>query len=293
MSDYIMSPFYSISSNKLIYLDRFEMCELPEEENIRQKILQDEGVMLHKYKMDNNKEENSIIVLEPHPDDFVLSALGYIDNKQGATILNIFSKMNLDSFTWNENIQITEKDYEHIRIEENKFAIEKILGQHCISLMEKSTRITDKSTNYITNRIIENLEEIMNKNLNIDTLMVPMGIGGHPDHIVVYNAVMDNYISQLSRKIKIILYPEYPYARCRKFYNDRLKQIQKQYKLRTILKNVENKLDDIVNVASVYRSQYDDINKIQMLAIIREDCRAIAQEYNNNSLSLVYYEVER
>ena len=53
------------------------------------------------------------------------------------------------------------------------------------------------------------------------------------------------------------------------------------------------KLDDMVNAVSVYRSQYDDINKIQMLAIIREDCRAIAQEYNKESLSLVYYEVER
>ena len=201
--------------------------------------------------------------------------------------------MNLDSFTWNENIQITEEDYEDIRIKEDKLAIEEILGQHYISLMEKSTRITDKSTDYITYKIIENLEEIINKNLNIDTLMVPMGIGRHPDHIIVYNAIIDNYISKLNRKIKIILYPEYPYARCKKFYGDRLKQIQKKYKLKIILKNVEKKLDDIVNASSVYRSQYDDINKIQMLAIIREDCRAIAQEYNKDSLSLVYYEIER
>lgn len=45
MSDYIMSPFYSISNNRLLYLDKFEICELPKEESVRQKILQDEGVI--------------------------------------------------------------------------------------------------------------------------------------------------------------------------------------------------------------------------------------------------------
>ena len=293
MRDYIMSPFYSIKENKLFYLDKSEICKLPKEESIKQKILQDEGVILNKSIMNNSIEENSILILEPHPDDFALSALGYIDNKKSATILNIFSRMHLDSFTWRKSISITEEDYENIRIKEDKLAIEEILGQKYVSLREKSTRISEKSESYIIDRIKKNLEKILNENSNIDTLMVPMGIGMHPDHIVVYNAVMNNYIKQLSRKVKIILYPEYPYARCKKFYKDRLEWIQGQYRLKVIIKNIEMKLDDIVNAVSVYRSQYDDINKIQMLAIIREDCRAIAQEYNKENLSLVYYEVER
>lgn len=293
MRDYLMSPFYSIRNDRLLYLDKIEICKLPKEESIRRKILQNEGVMLYKYKMDNSTKDNSILILEPHPDDFVLSALGYIDNKKSAIILNIFSKMNLDSFTWNEKIAITEDDYENIRVKEDKLAIEEILGQNYVSLREKSTRITDKSTDYIKDRIIENLKKMMNQNTNIDTLMIPMGIGMHPDHILVYNAIMNNHISQLDRKIKIILYPEFPYARCKRFYSDRLEEIQKQYKLKAITKNIENKLDYIANAISVYKSQHDDINNIQMLAIIREDCRAIAQEYNRDSLSLVYYEVER
>lgn len=293
MRDYIMSPFYSISNNKLLYLDRFEIFELPKEKKFRQKILQDEGVMLHKCKMNTNTEDNNILVLEPHPDDFALSALGYINNKKRATILNIFSKMQLDSFTWNGRILITEDEYENIRIKEEKLAIEEILGQQCISLREKSTKISGKSESDIIDKITRNLEKVLNQNSNIDTLMVPMGIGMHPDHIIVYNTIMKNYIKQLSRKIKIILYPEYPYARCKKFYKDRLEEIQGEYRLKVIIKNIEMKLDDMVNAVSVYRSQYDDINKIQMLAIIREDCRAIAQEYNKESLSLVYYEVER
>ena len=128
---------------------------------------------------------------------------------------------------------------------------------------------------------------------NIDTLMIPMGIGMHPDHVIVYNTIMKNYIVNLDKKIKVILYPEYPYARCKKFYIDRLKQIENQYTLKIITKNINDKINNIVNAISVYKSQFDDINKNQMLAIIREDGKAIAEEYNQKNISLVYYEVKR
>ncbi len=161
------------------------------------------------------------------------------------------------------------------------------------SLKEKSMRITKKNPVEVEGIIIENVNNILKHNLNIDTLMVPMGIGNHPDHIMVYNSIMNNYINKLNRNVRIILYPEYPYARCKKHYYDRLQEIQQIHKLKAKIIDVENKLEDIVNVVSVYKSQYDDINKKQMLAVIREDCKAIAQEYNHNKLSLVYYEIDK
>lgn len=293
MIEYIKSPFYSVKNNNLIYLNKFKICELPQEQSIRQKILENEGVILYKNKLNRTEKNKSILVLEPHPDDFALSALGYIDNKKNVIVLNIFSRMNIDSFTWNDRILITEDDYEKIRLKEDKIAIENILGQQVISLKEKSTRITDKSINYINDKIIKKLEKIMINYKNIDTLMIPMGIGMHPDHVIVYNAIMKNYIVNLDKKVKIILYPEYPYARCKKFYIDRLKQIENQCTLKIITKNINDKINNIVNSISVYKSQFDDINKNQMLAIIREDGKAIAEEYNQKNISLVYYEVKR
>lgn len=293
MTEFIKSPFYSVKNNNLIYLNKFKICELPQEQSIRQKILENEGVILYKNKLNRTEKNKSILVLEPHPDDFALSALGYIDNKKNVIVLNIFSRMNLDSFTWNDRILITEDDYEKIRLKEDKIAIENILGQQVISLKEKSTRITDKSINYINDKIIKKLEKIMINYKNIDTLMIPMGIGMHPDHVIVYNAIMKNYIVNLDKKVKIILYPEYPYARCKKFYIDRLKQIENQCTLKIITKNINDKINNIVNSISVYKSQFDDINKNQMLAIIREDGKAIAEEYNQKNISLVYYEVKR
>ena len=74
---------------------------------------------------------------------------------------------------------------------------------------------------------------------------------------------------------------------------NRLNEVNKKFDLKEIIINIENKLQDIVNVISVYKSQYDDIYKEQMLAIVREDGRAIATEYGKESISLVYYKLDR
>ena len=54
----------------------------------------------------------------------------------------------------------------------------------------------------------------------------------------------------------------------------------------------EEKINVFSNAISAYRSQFDDINKNQMLAIIREDYRALAQENSRNKEVAVYYEVK-
>lgn len=292
MREEIYMPFYSIVDNKLVYLEKYTICELPKEEYIRKRILEDEGAILLKNKKNETSINQRILVIEPHPDDFALSALGYINDNMQVTVLNIFSNMKLDSFTWKESIKIDENEYEQLRLKESKIAIEQILNYKFISLKEKSMKINKDSVKSIQNKIICNLTKII-ENYSIDTLMIPMGIGNHIDHITVYNAVMNNYIELLNKNIRVIFYPEYPYARCKKSYIERLETIKQNYKLKLQVVNVENKIDNIVNCVAVYRSQYDDINKKQMLAIIREDCRAIATEYKKEKISLAYYELER
>ncbi|MBR1802709.1 MAG: hypothetical protein IJ777_01895 [Clostridia bacterium] len=115
-----------------------------------------------------------------------------------------------------------------------------------------------------------------------------MGIGKHPDHIIVYDTVM-NY--QMNKQLKVILYPEYPYARCKKAYIERMEEINKNYTLKPIIVDIKEKIDILADASIAYRSQFDDINRNQMLAIIREDARAIAQEYLQDNESLIYYEI--
>lgn len=288
MKNNILSPFYSIKNNNLIYLNEYKICKLPIDEEIKQKILKDEGVLLT--QINKSKADDTILVLEPHPDDFALSALGYSLDRFNVTVLNIFPKTSLNYFTWKDHIKINEETYEKIRLKESELSIEKILKQHFISLKEKSMRITNKSYDEIERIILENTKRILKEKAIIKTILVPMGIGNHPDHIVVHDTIMKAY--DKDDNFKIILYPEYPYARCRKAYNDRLDKIKNKYKIKPVVIDMELKIDIVADAISAYRSQFDDMNRNQMLSIIREDYRAIAQEYEQNDLSSVYYEVE-
>ena len=72
-----------------------------------------------------------------------------------------------------------------------------------------------------------------------------------------------------------------------------MKEIENKYILNKVIIDAdEEKIDVLANAISAYRSQFDDINKNQMLAIIREDCRALAQENNQDNEVLVYYEIK-
>ena len=115
----------------------------------------------------------------------------------------------------------------------------------------------------------------------IDTIMIPMGVGNHPDHIIVYNSILNN--KELFKDYKIIIYPEFPYSRNRKDYYERLHIVEKDNNISPINVDIDNKLETLADIITIYRSQFDDINRNQMLAIIREDARA---------KSFVYYEVK-
>ena len=283
-------PFFSIKNDKLTYLDKYTICALPQEESVRKMFLKQYGAIIERNINPDVDKTIEVLVLEPHPDDFALSAMGFIQENMKVTVLNIFSKMKIDSFTWNKHIDINEKEYENLRLFESKVAIQDILNYDFISLKEESTRITKKTIQEIQRNIIKTFKTILEEK-NFDIIMIPMGIGEHPDHVCVYETIVNEY-ANLHIDSTMILYPEYPYARCKKSYIDRLEKIYRVFDLKEYIVNIESKLQDIVNVISVYKSQFDDINKEQMLAIVREDGRAISTEYNKKDISLVYYKID-
>ena len=290
MKKEINLPFFSAENDKLTYLDRYTICDLPKEENIKKMFLKQYGAIIEKDINTNVDKTIEVLVLEPHPDDFALSAMGYIQENMNVTVLNIFSKMKIDSFTWSEHIDINEKEYESLRLLESKIAIQDILNYDFISLKEDSTRITNRTIQEIKKTIIEAVKKILEEK-KFDIIMIPMGIGKHLDHLCIYEAIINEYVN-LNIDSTMILYPEYPYARCKKSYIDRLKEIYEMFDLKENIVNIETKLQDIVNVISIYKSQFDDINKEQILAIVREDGRAISTEYNKENVSLVYYKID-
>ena len=280
-------PFYTINEkNELYYLNRKKIITLPTELEAQRYILQSEGVITT--RMNKITYPKTILVIEPHPDDFVLSALPYTLKRYNVQVLNVFSKMMLDSFTW-KDISITEKEYENLRLTESKYAIEEVLGEKFNSLKEQSTRITTKNKEIIEQKILRNIKKVLKQNKKIDTIMIPMGIGNHPDHMIVYQTIMNNRKS--FKDYKLILYPEYPYARSKYNYLKRLEQVEKEFELKTIIMNISNKLEIMAELISIYRSQFDDINRSQMLALIREDGRSLANDFEKEEEIAIFYEV--
>lgn len=288
MKKIIKSPFFSIKNNDLLYLKKYKICQLPQEDKIKEDIMLREGAIFE--IQDFKKKNKSVLVLEPHPDDFALSALAYSINSYDVQVLNIFTKTTLDYFPWKDKVNLNSEQYEELRIKESIFAINKMLKQNFSTIREKSTRITDKKETEIKEIIIKATLDILNNNKTIETILVPMGVGEHPDHIIIYNTIMENY--NLFKDYKIVLYPEYPYARSNKNYNDRLEFIKRQAKIRDIKIKIDKYLDLIVNAIMVYKSQFDDINREQMLAIVREDCWGVGQDYKKEELDFIYYAVE-
>ena len=210
-------------------------------------------------------------------------------NNCNSLVLNVFSKTSLDFFTWKDLIDINAFEYEKLRLSESSFAIEKLLKERFKSLRYQSMRITKDKIQDVKKNICDAIISALKKDKTIDRILVPMGVGLHPDHKIVFDAIFDNYY--LFSNYKIILYPEYPYSRCKKAYNDRLSYIKNLFCIKPIIVDTSNNLETIVDVISVFRSQFDDTNRSQMLAIVREDYRAIASEYNVDNLCCVYYEI--
>lgn len=286
--DSVMSPFFSINEDsELLYLDRHKIIKLPNELEARNYILNCEGVIFS--KPDYNVCKDTVLVLEPHADDFVLSALAFTLNKFNTIVFNIFSKTSLDYFTWKEHFLITKSQYEELRLKESKFAIENLLQQKFVSLREKSMRLTEDCEKVVEERIIRKLKKILKDNNDISTIMVPMGVGVHPDHLMVFNSVFNN-INDL-KDYKIVLYPEYPYSRCKKSFIDRYNELNKKFKLFPIFIDMSKKIDVVTDCISVYRSQFDDINRSQMFSIVNEDYKALAVEYGYEEPIMVYYEL--
>lgn len=282
------SKFYNIDENNdLLYLNKFTICKLPKERSIKNDILKKEGVILNCPQF--KKFNNSVLVLEPHPDDFVLSVLAYTIGRYNANVLNIFTKTTLKYFPWIEHIKLDENQYEKLRIEESQMVIEQMLNQKFNTLREKSMRITDKKSIFVENEIFDGVMTELKKDNSISDIMVPMGVGEHPDHLITHNTMMKFY-NKLDN-YKIILYPEYPYSRCKKNYCDRLNFINQQYIVKPIVVDIESSLNYIVDCISAYKSQFVDINRDQMLALVREDCWAISQDFNKEKLSYVFYEI--
>ena len=288
MTNNILLKHFTLVGNEILFLDTTYL-KLDNSINLsnpfHKKLLFDEEII----KKNSRKK---VLIIEPHLDDCALSCTGYLIKslKSGnkITLLNIFSKGKLNSFPW-KNINISEQKYENLRLYEAKTFCDYLEINFISFKLKQATKRNHDSPfsalNKIDQKLIYELSKKFSKLIeNYDIILYPGGVQEHIDHIVVYEAI--SLIEKSHPEKKFIVYEEYPYASNKIAFQGRIKKISENKKIKPKYIPVRNNLEIMANLAIIYRSQFDDINNIQMLALFQDRCRAITQEGISQGLKL-------
>lgn len=293
----IRLPHFKITkSGKVLFLDQYQYLKfgkLNPKDSFLNKIFNDEGIIIYSKKINKAPtiKPQKILVLEPHPDDFALSASSYVIKKitegSNVTILNFFSKTSIEKFPWKDKIKITERLYEKLRLIESKIAIEKYLGERFESYRLPSATLRKNDATFLDyhqeNDLVDTLTERVVakiKKENFNTLLCPAAIQGHIDHLITFDVAKKTF-NVLGNKIELIFYEDMPYALNKTAYFERLELIKKLFDITPFFVSTENFLNIIADMIICYRSQFDDVNRSQMFALVKQNFRATATEWHN------------
>jgi len=314
---YIILPHFSFKGDDIIFLDKYKYFvagdnfKLSNTEKIN--FLLNEGVIIRKRikQVANKKCKDKILIIEPHPDDFVLSASGFVLDKEwrDVKVMNIFSKTLVANFPWSDKFFINESEFEKIRMKESSFAIEQYFEFKFESLRLPLAQKRGYENNFharktksepcLVEMLSKKIVNEMEKN-NYDVLLCPLGVKKHVDHIVAFEACTLAYekIKKQKNNFQVVFYEEYPYARNKRLLLERLEYVRSFFKLKKIIVKVNDYLQLINDSIMIYRSQFDNINSKQMLEVIKRDFEIVAIEEGNSendkgNLFQRYYEIEK
>lgn len=274
----LVHPHFSVKENKIYYLN--DICLLDLSNFVREEfitnILYEEGIIFKKADVRSEIKGEHILVVETHLDDFSLSASGYVISELSkgvdCHVLNIFSKTDGKYFPWKDLISIDNEEYEKIRLSEAEFAIGELLGAKFSSLQMTSLNLKSEFP-YV--EITNNILDIVSKE-KIGKILFPIGIF-HRDHKATY-IIAKSICSQLDNNIDIIFYEDYPYMQNKKAYIEAMSCLKQDFSFKEFYVTLNEFLDLAIDLIIAYRSQYNDLNRKQIRAIMCEIFKNTASE---------------
>lgn len=196
------------------------------------------------------------LIISPHCDDAALSLGGLILKKRGFEILDVFS-----TCAWSVLPQLTEAG-EITRINNNE---ERLVGSKMSSKLQLMglpeallrgypswNSQFDREKDRKIMKIV--VEIIVNKLERYTEVYLPLGVGKHVDHLLVFKAVLKVKRENLHREINYYLFEDLPYAI---HYNveTRIREVQKYCDANPILVNISSTIRQKVSLLSTYKSQ--------------------------------------
>lgn len=216
----------------------------------------------------NSKFRN--VIISPHCDDAFLAIGGIIERLEDTMILDIFgtcawsvldktvSTEELTIINQNEERKATEFAGVSLKLYEYPEAFLRNYKKWNSKRLHKSDFIIAEG---IRNTIAENI-------IGIKNVYFPMSIGGHVDHLLVYNQTISIFNELSTDSVSYYLYEELPYA----WYgglDDRLNELRKRYNLSPIIVDITNVYAKKEQILNLYKSQIseEDLDKIKQYSL--------------------------
>jgi len=280
--NFIRLKHFDLMREGMFFLGQHLYLEIPPNHSLSRDVLLDEGILIQRREVQRGQDSGEcLLVLEPHPDDFALSCSGFVLDRLGKgdnmTLLNIFSKSPLSTFPWSSRVSITEEEYESLRLYESRTVADYLgVGFRSLRLPLGLKRGHKTPFGSLTERDRQVYGLLCDEIPAHSSCIAPLGIQHHVDHLVAYEVALR--IKKSFPDVGFFLYEDLPYAKNRVAYQRRFEEVSTQVSLRPLYTPVGNLLEIMADLASVYRSQFDDINRNQMLALVQDYARTVAQE---------------
>ena len=162
------------------------------------------------------------IIISPHLDDAALSAFSVlnVDNRESISVVNVFTgKPSITAVTEVDAVTgaMSSQRLMELRLEEDAEALSgaktyhlDLLDNQYRSINLRNYEIADDVEQELTEKIAYGLERLQISLADYSDIFIPRGIGGHPDHLIVRNAVLSLCKQHLHGKIRF--YADMPYA---------------------------------------------------------------------------------
>lgn len=147
-----------------------------------------------------------VLAIEPHPDDIVfgsvLALLQFWEAGYDIQIVSFFSQSSLSSFRFASSFFSSVAELKTIREEENIFALCKLLPFSLLQIGLPTAKgrgythaFMQPSQNDTCRRVIHDTLDAMLK--DADMLICPAGFGGHADHLVIVDELINSHPNTL------------------------------------------------------------------------------------------------
>ncbi|MDR2992976.1 MAG: hypothetical protein LBV11_03970 [Bacillus cereus] len=202
-----------------------------------------------------------ILIVSPHPDDAVFSLGAHIlhYNQYQILVWNLFSIQNYSIHKSAENPkdEIIKEDKEAaeqlgFQVQYENYKEAGMRGCHKLSKIFNYTTIREEDKE-IFSSLVQRMALFL-ESKSFDKIYIPLGCGGHVDHILARDSFLTWWLEQNKHDFKLYAYEDLPYGTNSEWLQKSL-EISNKYSLHPHFMEINCYINDKLTAIAIYKSQ--------------------------------------